>query len=167
MPKTAQKSVINVGKSVRLVDVRLLASDLGQSVNATTRLLDALRVPLIAIGTERYFNEAALEQALFAATAFGGPGLAAPASRAKRRGASSSNLPFKLPEDFPTSPVAKAALSAQQKAFQRREQATRRILRGLVRQSAPDAPSTTATAAPSPSHQQAARRLQEGQTVDG
>ena len=122
---------LDVGKSVRLRDIHYLAKSLDQSVNATTRLLRSLHVPLFVIKNHRLYNEVTFEAALFATTTFEGPGLAAPASIAVRHRAA-TGLPTKLPEGFATGPVAKAARSAQQRATANRTAAEKSVLKSLV-----------------------------------
>ena len=119
-----------VGKSVSLRDIRMLAADLDQSTNATTRLLRALDVPILAIHQQRVYNEYTLEQALFAITSFGAEGLAAPASSARKKGAS-SGMPTMVPKSFATSEIAKRALKAQKQVLDIRRADNAALIKGL------------------------------------
>lgn len=125
---------LRIGKSVTLREVKDLAHSLGQSIRATSALLDVLQVPILGIGHRRLFNEAALEQAIFAVTCFGGPGLAAPGSETKRhrRTGDPAALPTSLPTDFPTSRLAQQALRAQGKAASSYNRSLRATLRDLL-----------------------------------
>jgi hypothetical protein len=66
------------------MSVPRLATVLSISVNAATRLLEAIAVPTMSLRSTRYFMVTALEEALYLLLEPGGPGLVAPGSYDKR-----------------------------------------------------------------------------------
>lgn len=96
---------VKVGKLLNLRSLRDGAREFGTSLCAMTHLCKILHVPILTIGHDRYYNEVALELAIFTVTFLDSPGLTGPGSVDKQRGlATRDNLPpVALPPDFYTS----------------------------------------------------------------
>ena len=123
--------MVRVGKSLCLRTVRSGAALLGMKLNGFTRLLKVMRIPLIALGNERYYNEAMLELGIFMVTYFKMAGFAAPGSDAKNQGM--DPLPDTLPKGFPRRDQISKALVSYRKLAQTKAGAADATVRRLLK----------------------------------
>ena len=72
-----------LGDSTLLTKIEVITKRWGIKDTAATHILRSLRIPIIHIAKDSYFNFYALEKAIFFLSRFGGPGYAAPGSSYK------------------------------------------------------------------------------------
>lgn len=88
-----------LGDSTLLTKIGVITKRWDITDTATTHILRSLRIPIIHIAKDSYFNFYALEKAIFYLSRFGGPGYAAPGSaykNGKRWAATSCKYPPRL-----------------------------------------------------------------------
>jgi len=88
-----------LGESNDLVDVKVLAKNMGVSNRAMLATLRGLRIPLVYLGSKIYVNSIALDKALYYCSRHGGPGFAASGTAFKSRMGQSSPLPLELTDE--------------------------------------------------------------------
>ena len=81
--KSEPSAMQQLGDSILLTKVGVLSKKFGIKDTASTHMLRNLRIPIIHIAADSYFNFYALEKAIFFLSRFGGPGYAAPGSSYK------------------------------------------------------------------------------------